>query len=520
MPGMTSPDAETTPTAAPGLRGNRRYQLVWFSGAISMLGDVVFTTGVVLWVGAFIAKGQTWAPLAVSGVLVSAMVPTVLLGPIGGVYADRWNRRRVMLVCDLVRAAVIGALILLPTFGQDLHIAVKLTLIYAVVAVESAFAQFFNPARFALLGTVVADADRERAGSLGQGTQAITSIIGPPLAAPLLVSAQSGVQWALLADALSFVASFFAVLAIKVTRAEVVPGASTGGRTAMQDFRAGLRFVGRNRTLRLIIIAIVMVTFGAGAINVLDLFFVTRNLHLSPSLYGLMDAAFGSGLVVGAIVFAILGGRIGAARVFSYGLMLGGIGIAAYSRSTVLWVALLMLFLTAVPVSGVNAMAGPLLFRETPKEMVGRVIGVINPVQEVASFASIAVATWLASTVLRNLDAHVLGVHFGTIDTIFFAGGIVIAATGAWAVVALRGVGTVTGPAAEAPTVTEALEATVPPADLGRALADEANGDSAPAITSEPVAPAGAGALTAPTGADAAAQPPRQSTAEESRQQA
>jgi len=463
MRDMTTIDAAATPTAAPGLRANRRYQLVWFSGAISMLGDIVFTTGVVLWVGAFIAKGQTWAPLAVSGVLVSAMVPTVLLGAVGGVYADRWNRRRLMLVCDLVRAVVIGALILLPTFGNGLHIAVKLTLIYATVAVASAFAQFFNPARFALLGTVVADSDRERAGSIGQGTQAITSIIGPPLAAPLLVSAQSGVQWALLADALSFVISFFAVLALKVTRAEVEPDASTRSSTAMQDFRAGLRFIGQSRTLRLIITAIVMVTLGAGAINVLDLFFVTRNLHVSPALYGLMDAAFGTGMVAGAIFFAVVGPKIGAARVFSGGLFLGGVAIILYSRSTTLWVALIILFLLGLPLAGVNSMSGPLLFRETPKEMTGRVIGVINPVQEVASFASIAVATWLASTVLRNLDAHVLGLHFGTIDTIFFASGIVIAVTGAWAVAALRGVGA-PGTAAEGPpTVTEALEAAAPP---------------------------------------------------------
>lgn len=510
MRGMTSPDdVPTAPPAAPGLRANRRYQLVWFSGAISGLGDIVFTTGVVLWVGAFIAKGQSWAPLAVSGVLVSAMVPAVLLGPIGGVYADRWNRRRVMLVCDLVRAAVIGALILLPTFGDGLHIGAKLSLIYVAVAVESAFAQFFNPARFALLGTVVADVDRERAGSIGQGTQAITSIIGPPMAAPLLVSAQSGVQWALLADALSFAVSFVAVLGIKLSRSEAVPGAAAGGGTAMQDFRAGLRFIGRNRTLRLIIIAIVMVTFGAGAINVLDLFFVTRNLHLSPALYGFMDAAFGSGLVVGAIVFAVIGGKIGAARVFSYGLLLGGVGITLYSRSTVLWVALVMLFLTAVPVSGVNSMTGPLLFRETPKEMVGRVVGVINPVQEVASFGSIAIATWLASTVLSDLDAHVLGVHFGTIDTIFFGGGIVIAVTGAWAVVVLRGAAA-PAVAGEAPTVAEAIESTVPPTDLGHALADEAA-----------AADAGAAAVVSPrTAAEPAGTVPPREAAEDARQEA
>ncbi len=470
----------TSPSQAPtGLRGNRNYQLVWFSGAISGLGDIVFTTGVVLWVGAFIAKGQTWAPLAVSGVLVAAMIPAVLLGPVGGVYADRWNRRRVMLATDLVRAVLIGALILLPTFGEHLSIGVKLTLIYATVALESGFAQFFNPARFGMMGTVVADADRERASSIGQGTTAATSIIGPPLAAPLLVSAQSGVQWALLSDALSFAVSFLAVTLVRVSAAQMEPDPSAERHSAMQDFRAGLRFVGRNRTLRLIIVAIIMVTLGAGAVNVLDLFFVTGNLHVSPALYGLMDAAFGGGLVVGAIVFAVVGSRIPASRVFSFGLVIGGLGISAYSRSTVLWVAMAVLFLIAIPISGVNAMVGPLLFRETPKDMVGRVIGVINPVQQAASFGAVAVATWLASTALHGLHAHVLGLRFGPIDTIFFASGLLIAATGAWSVVALRDMGkrpAAPVPEQPAPTVAESLESNLPAGELGQALADEAAG--------------------------------------------
>lgn len=462
---MTSTPAEASTPDAPaeaeparaGLRTNRNYQRVWFAGAISGLGDIVFTTAVVLWVGAIIAKGQTWAPLAVTGVLFSAMGPAVLLGPIGGVFADRWNRRRTMLVTDLLRAAIIGSLILLPTAGKHLSIGVTLTLIYVGVALESAVAQFFNPSRFGLMGTVVADADRERAGSIAQGTDAVTSIIGPPMAAPLLVSAANGPQWALAVNAVSFLVSFAATSLVRVPDAAAGAGERAKG-SAIQEFRAGIRFVFGNRTLRLIIVAIIVVTVGASAVNVLDLFFVTVNLHLRASLYGLMDAAFGFGSVVGAVIFAVAGKRLKAHNVFSYGLLLGGLGIAAYSRSTVLWVALLVLFLLALPVAGVNSMVGPLIFRQTPREMLGRVAGVVNPLQRMATFGGMAVSTWLASTALRNLDAHVAGIHFGPIDTIFFAGGLLVALTGAWSLVVMRGV---MAPVA-APTPAEAVASSLP----------------------------------------------------------
>jgi hypothetical protein len=86
--------------------------------------------------------------------------------------------------------------------------------------------------------------------------------------------------------------------------------------------------------------------------------------------------------------------------------------------------------------------------------MLGRVFGVITPVQQAASFGSIAIATWLASTVLSGLDARVLGIHFGPIDTIFLFAGIIILCGGVWALANLRTAG---GPVA--PAVADEVDA-------------------------------------------------------------
>jgi MFS family permease len=415
-----------------GLGGNRNYQRIWFAGAVSGLGDVMFLTAMVVWVGAIIARGQTWAPLAVSGVLLAEMIPAVLLGPIGGVYADRWDRRRTMLATDLARASIFGVMLLLPLLGEHLAIALKLAIVYAAVLVASAFTQFFRPARFAVFGTIVADPDRERAGSIAQGTDATTAILGPPLAAPLVVNVASGVQWLLAVNAVSFLVSFIAVLGVRlpVTRAEARERES---HSVWQDMGTGLRFVLGSRMMRVIASAVVLVTFAVGSINVLDLFFVTRNLHVSPGYYGVLDAAIGAGLVLGSVVFALVGRRLPAFRVFSLGLVCCGIGMAAYSRSTMLWVAVVILFVIGIPLAGVNSMIAPMVYREVPPDLLGRVLGVLNPVQEIASAAAIVLSTWLASTVLRSLNARALGTHFGPIDTIFFAGGVLVVAVGLWA---------------------------------------------------------------------------------------
>jgi MFS family permease len=437
----------------PPLRRNRNYQLAWFGEAISSLGDIVFTTSVVLWVGAIIVKGHL-APAAVSGVLIAAMVPLVLLAPIGGVYADRWNRRTTMLITSAIRAAVVGALVLLPVYGDGLHTGIKLTLVYAAVLADSAAAQFFNPCRMGLLAVIVNDSDRERVSSITQATSAATAIIGPPLAAPLLVGSGQGVGWALAVNAASFVVAFAALAAVRVSAGDVTPSEAKPASTAWQDFTAGLSFIRRSRVLVTLLVVIVIVTFGAGAINVLDLFFVTGNLHLQAQYYGLIDAALGFGTVVGAVAFSVIGGRLPAHRVLPVGLIVVGVGAAVYSRSTALWFALIVLFCMGVPLAAVNSMAGPLVFRSTPRDMLGRVFGVITPVQQAASFGSIAIATWLASTVLSGLDARVLGIHFGPIDTIFLFAGIIILCGGVWALANLRTAG---GPVA--PAVADEVDA-------------------------------------------------------------
>ena len=116
-----------------------------------------------------------------------------------------------MLTADACRAVLIALLLVVicTALGHRLPLAAELGAVYAVVAAESAFAQFFNPSRLAVLGLIVAPVDRPQASGMLQATSSTASIVGPPLAAPLLFTL--GVQWALLIDALSFVISFAAI---------------------------------------------------------------------------------------------------------------------------------------------------------------------------------------------------------------------------------------------------------------------------------------------------------------------
>src|SRR6266496_4307749 len=94
---------------------NRNFALLWGGQTISNLGDIIFDTTLMLWIATIIARDQSWAPLASGGVLLVAAIPTFLIGPLAGVFVDRWDKRRTMILMDVLRALLI--LLLVPVTG-------------------------------------------------------------------------------------------------------------------------------------------------------------------------------------------------------------------------------------------------------------------------------------------------------------------------------------------------------------------------------------------------------------------
>jgi MFS family permease len=422
---------------------NRNFALLWSGQTVSLFGDFAFNTTLVLWIGAVVARGQSWAPLAVSGVLVATLIPIVIIGPLAGVFVDRWEKRRTMISMDMLRAALIALLLLvsvapLPLLpGGRLPIGWQLGIAYAVVFLASACAQFFNPSQMALIGDIVEERQRPRASGLSQATFSLAILVAPPLAAPVLFA--FGVQWALLVDALSFVVSFLTILAIRPPR---LTEQKTDAKPPqfLREFAEGIRFFGSSRVLMTILLAGIVALLGAGALNALDLFFVTQNLHTDPSLYGILGAAGGAGGLLGAVLASIFAQRLGVARMFWLALTAMGVFAIGYARLTSFAPALAVNLLFGFCNGPINVAIDPLILHVTRRDFVGRVMAVLLPAINLASVASIALAGLLASTLLHGFHATLLGITFGPIDTIFTGTGILVMLSGLYAMVNLRGI--------------------------------------------------------------------------------
>jgi MFS family permease len=419
---------------------NRNYAKLWCGQAVSTVGDAVFGTTLMLWVSQVLARGVPWAPAAVGGVLVAAGIAVALVGPVAGVFVDRWNRRSTMMRTEVLRAAMVTGLTGLSFVPvRDLPIAVWLAAVYAVVFVLNAAGQFFNPARFATTGEVVqGEEDRTRAAGLAEATTSAAGIIGPPIAALLLITV--GFQWALAANAASYVVSYLAIRFLRLApqpRPSVPAG--TGETTLHAEFGVGLRLFARNRFLVTLLTVTVICQCGTGAINALNVFFVTRDLHASSRLFGIAETAMGVGFIVGALAAGRMVRWMGARTLTWSGLLATGVLAAGYALQRSFPAGLVMLAVYAIPIAMLNTAVAPLLLDAAPRECLGRVMAVFTPINQLASMCAVIISGWLTSTVLRSFRVSFAGVTLNSVSLIFIIAGGLIFISGIRAFAALPG---------------------------------------------------------------------------------
>jgi MFS family permease len=329
-------------------------------------------------------------------------------------------------------------------------------MVYVVVFLASACSQFFNPSRLALIGDLVEEPDRPKASGLIQGSSATALVVGPLLSAPLLVA--FGVQWALAINALSFVASFLSIAAVRAPKAarSVAPGEHGN---VVQEFLAGARFAFGHRVISTLIIAMCLLSLGHGGIHALYVFFTRDNLHADVAAVGVVGAVFGAGGIAGAFLWGATARRIGLARLFCAALLSYGVILLLTARLTSLAPGLVFFFAIGIVEAAIEVAVGPLVLNAAPREMVGRVMAILSPAVRATELVAVALSGYLASTLLVGFQGTVLGFHVGPIDTIFTISAVLMALGGIFAATRLRGLPQEQPETASAPPSEAALQA-------------------------------------------------------------
>lgn len=378
-------ESNNQPVPTKGFLINRNFRLLAIGQVISNMGDFVYSTTLLIWVYVL-----THSAAAVSGVLIAQYLPVFLLGPIAGVFVDRWDRRQTMVISDVTRAIIVLLPLVVPIF-------LRLPAIYTSVFLISAFSRFFMPARAGIMQVIVADEQQPQAASISQATFALSFIIGPAIASPLYFTV--GPIVACIINAVSFLISAVSVRAIRASKEALHPyliadthRSTSGVKAVIRELFAGLQFVMKTRVLLIVMILVLIGMFGGGALNALDIIFVNQRLHASTSLYGPLLAIGGLGTLLGAIGAGFVAKRIKPSHILAGSVFLLGLFLIVYAFQTQYALALIVMFITGIPQGGIDVGFTPLLLGATPRSLIGRVQSVIETAMFGISLVSIALA--------------------------------------------------------------------------------------------------------------------------------
>ena len=154
-------------------------------------------------------------------------------------------------------------------------------------------------------------------------------------------------------------------------------------------------------------------TLGAGALNALLVFFVTENLHTAADWYGTIGMGEGLGAIAGTLIAGVDLQSPGRRAGVLLRPVVAGIGILGFARLDNLWQAVVTLAVLGIPMGALNVALTPIILRAVPRELLGRVAGIMTPVQYLASMIAALGAGWLASTALRDFHLDIGPVTLG-----------------------------------------------------------------------------------------------------------
>lgn len=353
---LTAPGAELKRYHA--LLGQREYRLLFAGQAASQFGDWINRVALIV-----LVYRLTGLQIGVALILLAMMLPRAIVLPFGGVLADRYPKRWLMLVTDLLRGILALSLMVVTTAHGLWWLAI------AVVAMQS-LAAVFNPARSAILPALVTREDLGPANALNGLASQTAFFVGPALGGLIIARWDVGVVFA--ANAATF--AFSALLLWRMRPAEP-PRQGVERGAVGRDLREGWATVRGNRTLRVVFGGLFVYCAVAISLNVTLVGILTDTLGRPAETLGLTLTLVGLGTIVGLWPGAWLLGRIAAIPLVGVAVAAIVLDMAIVGAARSFTIVMAALFVNGV-LSGVcDLVTETIVGRTAPSDRVGRVFG-------------------------------------------------------------------------------------------------------------------------------------------------
>jgi MFS family permease len=343
---------------------NQDFRRLWAAQLVSFLGDWFNTLAVY----DLVTELSGGSGQALAWVLISRFVPTLVFSAAAGVAADRWSRKHILIVSDVLRALVVLGFLLIRRPDQ-------LPFVYGLTALQLSLSAFFQPARDAAVPTITTRAELFAANALSGASWSAMLALGAGLGG--LVTSGFGREAAFVIDALSYLFSAWLVRGVRIPkpRAKPVRRLDLAALTGAADIADGAAYVRRNPVVAWLLSVKLGWGLGGGVLLLLVVFGERIFAPGGPLGVGILYAARGLGSGIGPFLARRLGGESPRSmrRAISVAFLCAGGFYLAFSHAANLGTAVLMLVLAHIGGSVLWVFSTTLLQLAVPDRYRGRV---------------------------------------------------------------------------------------------------------------------------------------------------
>ena len=341
------------------------FSALWVGQLISIFGDRVHQIAI----GALVL-GLTGSYLALALVFVAATIPNLFLAPIAGTYVDRWDPRQVMIVSDLLRAAVV---LLIPVAA-----VIWIPLVYPMVILMTSISVFFRPARVTALPRMVRESDILPANSALWVGETLGDVIGYPIAGLFVFALGSGLPLAFWFDAATYLASG---LLIATTTMRALPRHANPDEqrpAILEDLKVGWTFLRQEPVLLANTIQGAIGQFGTGIFTAVTYAYavaITMDADKGKTAFAAIETGIGVGNLVGGFLLGLVAARMARGKLVIVGYTMWGFALIFMGLTGSVPFAVGLAFASGVA-NMIYIIPSQTMFQErVPPELLGRVVG-------------------------------------------------------------------------------------------------------------------------------------------------
>ncbi len=377
---------------------SRNFQRLWWAQLVSQFGDRINQLALV----GLIAERVPGSAMELAKLMAFTIIPVFLIQPFAGVFVDRWDRRATLLICDLVRGALVLSIPFLFFAGGSM------VTIYIIVFLVFCFSRFYSPAKMSIIPDLVEKDSLLMANTLVSTTGMIAFVMGCALGGFLVD--RYGARNGFIIDGVTFLVSAALVFSIDLSQTlkmhkgkiltvskEIIGPIR---RSVWSELGEGLRYLVENKELRLIIGMISAILAAAGAVYVVIIVFIQESFGSVTRDLGVLAVCLGAGLFLGAVLYGKWGKRLVWYRTMFWSLFTGGALMVAFAlvvhfeaRLTAAMVLALALGIVTGPMF---ITANTIIHVVSDEHMRGKVFSALEIVIHFAFLAAMLVSSWFA----------------------------------------------------------------------------------------------------------------------------